>query len=66
MIRQFQHGHTKHYGSRPEEESVEKRLKQQLSRLKEQLNRKILSEDYEEAELIKQQIVNVEEDLRHV
>ncbi|QNR19736.1 hypothetical protein HNY42_01805 [Exiguobacterium sp. Helios] len=66
MIRQFQHGHTKHYGSRPEEESVEKRLAQQLSRLKEQLNRKILSEDYEEAELIKQQIVNVEEDLRHV
>lgn len=66
MVRQFQHGHSKHYGSRPDEESVEKRLKQQLSRLKEQLNRKVLSEDYEEAELIKQQIVSVEEDLRHV
>lgn len=45
---------------------MEKRLNQQLSRLKEQLNRKILAEDYEEAEIIKQQIESVEEDLRHV
>lgn len=66
MIRQFQHGHSKHYGTRPEEESPERRLTQELSRLKEQLNRAVLSEEYEEADKLKRQIIAVEEDLRHV